>query len=247
VAGRIFHRVRAAARETTRPLPAFAGLIADVARSRTDLLMENALLRQQLIVASRKVKRPIFKAHERGFVVLLASLLPQWRKALLLVKPETVLRWHREGFRLFWRWKSNNTKRRTSRVDSEVIALIHQMAAENATWGAERIRGELLKLGIRVAKRTIQRHMTKARPPDLPRDQSPRSSRRPCLVGFTMTIALLRDDADLQSSQDNPRCSAARNPSTGVTAAWLVALFGGLTYPATQHSPRASVDNPGDV
>ncbi len=130
------------------------------------------MLRQQLIVASRKVKRPIFKAHERGFVVLLASLLPHWRNALLLVKPDTVLRWHREGFRLFWRWKSKNTKSPISQVDPEVIALIHRMAAENVTWGAERIRGELLKLGIRIAKRTIQRHMRKSRPPELPRGQT---------------------------------------------------------------------------
>ncbi len=158
VTGRILNRVRTAVRETTRPLPVFAGLIADVARSRTELLLENALLRQQLIVASRKVKRPIFRAHERGFVVLLARLLPHWRNALLLVKPDTVLRWHREGFLLFWRWKSKNTKSCTSRVDPDVIALIHRMAAENVTWGAERIRGELLKLGIRVAKRTIQRY-----------------------------------------------------------------------------------------
>jgi hypothetical protein len=148
------------------------GLIADVTRSRKQLLMENALLRQQLIVASRKAKRPIFEAHERGFVVLLASLLPHWRNALLLVKPETVLRWHREGFRLFWRWRSRNTKHPVSRVDPEVIALIHRMAAENILWGAERIRGELLKLGIRVAKRTIQRYLAKARPPELPRGQT---------------------------------------------------------------------------
>jgi hypothetical protein len=130
------------------------------------------LLRQQLIVASRKVKRPIFRTHERGFVVLIASLLPHWRNALLLVKPDTVLRWHREGFRLFWRWKSKNTKGPISRVDPDVIALIHRMAAENFLWGAERIRGERLKLGIRVSKRTIQRHMTKARPPELPRGQT---------------------------------------------------------------------------
>jgi hypothetical protein len=121
--------------------------------------MENALLRQQLIVASRKIKRPMFKPYERSLVVLLASLLSRWRNAILLVKPETVLRWHREGFRLFWRWKSKNIKTRTSRVDPEVIALIQRIAAENVLWGAERIRGELLKLGIRVAKRTIQRHM----------------------------------------------------------------------------------------
>jgi len=171
-AGRIFNRVRAAIREASRPLPVLAGLITDVTRSRTELLMENALLRQQLIVASRKVKRPIFKAPERGFVVLLASLLQHWQNALLLVKPDTVLRWHREGFRLFWCWKSKSSNSRTSRVDLEVIALIHRMAAENVLWGAERIRGELLKLGIRVAKRTIQRHMTKARPPDLPPGQT---------------------------------------------------------------------------
>ena len=77
VTGRILNRVRTAIREATRPLPVFAGLVADITRSRTELLLENALLRQQLIVASRKVKRPIFKAHERGFVVLLASLMPQ--------------------------------------------------------------------------------------------------------------------------------------------------------------------------
>jgi putative transposase len=134
--------------------------------------MENALLRQQLIVASRKVKRPIFRPLERGFVVLLASLLPHWRNALLLVKPETVLRWHREGFRLIWGWKSKNTKSCSSRVDPGIIALIHRMADENVLWGAERIRGELLKLGIRVSKRTIQRHMSKIRPPGLPCGQT---------------------------------------------------------------------------
>ncbi len=171
-AGRVFNRVRTAIRETTRPLPVLAGLVADVTRSREQLLLENALLRQQLIVASRKVKRPIFRAYERGFVVLLASLLPHWRKALLLVKPDTVLRWHREGFRLFWRWKSKNTKGPISRVDPEIIALIRRMATENVLWGAERIRGELLKLGIRVAKRTIQRYMPKTRPPELPRGQT---------------------------------------------------------------------------
>jgi putative transposase len=87
------------------------------------------------------------------------------------VKPDTVLRWHREGFRLLWRWRSRRNKCPISRVDPEVIALIHRMAFENVLWGAERIRGELLKLGIHVAKRTIQRHMNKARPPDVPRSQ----------------------------------------------------------------------------
>jgi putative transposase len=91
-------------------------------------------------------------------LVLLARLLPRWRDAVLLVKPETILRWHREGFRLLWRWKSRQ-KNPTSKLAAETIPLIRRMAEENRLWGAERIRGELLKLGIRVAKRTVQRYM----------------------------------------------------------------------------------------
>jgi len=87
--------------------------------------------RQQLIVASRSVKRPSFRGHERGLLVLLARLLPQWRQALLLVKPETALRWHRAGFRLFWRRVCRSAGPREPRVTPDVIALIRRMAAEN--------------------------------------------------------------------------------------------------------------------
>jgi hypothetical protein len=82
---------------------------------------------------------------------VLARLLPRWRSALLLVKPETLLRWHRAGFRLLWRRKSRSAESREPRVAPDVITLIRCMAADNCLWGAERIRGELLKLGIRVA------------------------------------------------------------------------------------------------
>jgi putative transposase len=80
------------------------------------------------------------------------------------VKPETVLRWHREGFRLFWRRKSRSGGAREPRLAPEVIALIRRMATENRLWGTERIRAELLKLGVRVAKRTVQRYLQGARP-----------------------------------------------------------------------------------
>jgi len=83
VANRLLNWVRSAIREATPPLPTLAGLLVDITRSREQLLLENTLLRQQLIVASRKIKRPMFKAPERGFVVLLASLLPHWRNDLL--------------------------------------------------------------------------------------------------------------------------------------------------------------------
>src|SRR5690606_9232603 len=88
----------------------------------------------------------------------------QLAKRHLLVKPETVLRWHREGFRLFWRRKSKASTPRQARIASDAVELIRRMATDNRTWGAERIRGELLKLDIRVSKRTIQRHIHAVRP-----------------------------------------------------------------------------------
>jgi putative transposase len=88
-------------REVTRPFPLVAGALRDVTRSREQLIAENAPLRQQLIVASRRVKRPLFKPHERGLLLVLSRIVHGWRDALWLVKPETLLRWHREGYRLF--------------------------------------------------------------------------------------------------------------------------------------------------
>ena len=126
-------------------------------------MAENLLLRQQLLVASRKVKQAKFRPWERGLVVLLASRLGRWRQATLLVKPDTVLRWHREGFRLLWRRKSKGARTPKPRLPQETIDLIIRMSEENRLWGAERIRGELLKVGIRVGKRTVQRYMYRNR------------------------------------------------------------------------------------
>jgi hypothetical protein len=105
--------------EAIRPLPAVVELLRDLTRSRDQLIAENALLRQKLIVASRKVKRPVFKPHERGLMVLLASIVRGWRDAVLLAKPEPILRWHREGFRLFWKLKSRKRKPAESKVSAE--------------------------------------------------------------------------------------------------------------------------------
>ena len=118
-----------------------------------------------------KIKRPAFRPHERGLLVLLAGLVPRWRDAVLLVNPDTIPRWHRQGLRLFWRLKSRRHDKPRSRLSPDLIELIRRMAESNPTWGAERIRGELLELGIRVAKRTIQRYMRTVRPPAPPRGQ----------------------------------------------------------------------------
>ena len=116
------------------------GTLHDLARSKPQLVIENALLRQQLLVLNRSVKRPRLTRADRVRFVLLASRLQRWKDALLIVKPETVLRWHRQGFRLFWKRKSLTTSR-DPRIPAETIALIKAMAADNRLWGADRIRG----------------------------------------------------------------------------------------------------------
>jgi len=142
------------------------GTLADVVRSKSELIAENALLRQQLIILRRSVKRPHCTGRDRTLLVLLTSRLRAWRHAVLIVQPETVLRWHRQLCRQFWRRRSSATPpAHRPAVAPETIALIREMAVSNRLWGAERIRGELLKLDIRVAKSTIQKYMREARPP----------------------------------------------------------------------------------
>jgi putative transposase len=134
------------------------GTIADLGRSKSELMAENVLLRQQLVILKRQVKRPACTKADRLLLVVLARMVRTWKQALVIVQPETLLRWHRQGFRLFWRQKSKATSTQ-AKVSAEIIALIKEMAKNNRLWGAERIRGELLKLDIRVCKRTIQKYM----------------------------------------------------------------------------------------
>jgi transposase InsO family protein len=143
--------------------------MADLGRSKSELMAENALLRQQLIILKRQVKRPTCTKTDRLFLVLLARVVRTWKQALFIVQPDTLLRWHRELFRLYWKRRSKASSHKP-RVAAETIALIREMAKENRLWDAERIRGELLKLGIRVGKRTIQKYMRNVRTPQ-PRGQ----------------------------------------------------------------------------
>ena len=146
-AGRVAAQaLRRRLRAATRPAAAtlLTGTVADLARAKPELLGENAFLRQQLIVLRRQARRPHCTPADRALLVLLASRLRTWRHALLLVQPDTLLRWHRQLLR--WHW------RRTSRATSlahrpplapATIALIRELAVANPLWGAERIRGEL--------------------------------------------------------------------------------------------------------
>ena len=144
----------------TSPLP--LETLADLTRSKPELIAENALLRHQLNILKRKVKRPTCTQTDRMLLILLARMVRTWKQALLIVHPETLLRWHRELFRLYWKRKSKDSSHRP-KVAAETIALIREMAKDNRLWGAERIRGELLKLGIHVCKRTIQKYMRSVR------------------------------------------------------------------------------------
>jgi putative transposase len=136
--------------------------LTDLSRSKSQLVAENALLRQQLIILRRQVKRPACTKTDRMLLVLLARMVQTWKQALFIVQPETLLRWHRQGFKLFWKYKSRAASPKP-KLSAETVALIKEMARDNRLWGAERIRGELLKLGIRVCKRTIQKYMRAVR------------------------------------------------------------------------------------
>jgi putative transposase len=148
-------------REWTRPdnHGLVGGAVADATRSKSELMLENALLRQQVIVLERQVKRPQLSRRERGIIVMLASKLRGWKEALFIVQPDTVLRWHRDLFRLVWRRKSQ-PKQQGGRppLPGRVVQRIRRMARENPLWGAERMRGELLKLNMGVAKSSIQKY-----------------------------------------------------------------------------------------
>jgi putative transposase len=113
---------------------ALAGAAHDAVRPRSELVAENALLRQQLIVVRRKIKRPPLRDLDRFLMVLLARLDKAWGDALHLVKPNTLLRWHRDLFKLIWRRKSRRRGAQPRRLSPETIDLIVSMARDNATW-----------------------------------------------------------------------------------------------------------------
>jgi putative transposase len=128
------------------------------------LALENVALRQQLAVYKRSVPRPRLRQTDRVFWIALAKLWPGWRQPLLIVTPDTVLRWQRRRFHEYWTRLSGRPTGGRPPVNTEIKTLITRIAAANPLWGAPRIHGELLKLGIDVAERTVSRLMPKRRP-----------------------------------------------------------------------------------
>src|SRR5438445_12263178 len=140
-------------------------MLASPFKSNIRLEAENAVLRHQLIVLRRKLKgRARLTNNDRWFFVLLYRWFPSILPVLMIIRPETLVGWHRAGFRRYWRWKSCRRGGRPQ-IESELRALIRQMSAENLLWGAPRIHGELLKLGFSVAQSSVAKYMVKRRGP----------------------------------------------------------------------------------
>src|SRR6202165_1955744 len=140
-------------------------VLASPFKSNIRLEAENAVLRHQLIVLRRKLKgRARLTNHDRWFFVQLYRWFPLILPVLVIIRPETLLRWHRAGFRRYWRWKSCRWGGRPQ-IETELRALIRQMSTENLLWGAPRIHGELLKLGFSVAQSSVAKYMVKRRGP----------------------------------------------------------------------------------
>ena len=147
-------------------LHALGMFVADLFKSRSRLEAENLFLRHQLNIALRRAPpRLQLRGSDRALLILMTMLWPRLLGAAQLVQPETILRWHRAGFKAFWRWKSRNRVGRP-KIDRGLRDLIQRMSRENPLWGGSRIHGELLMLGFEVAQSTVSKYMT--RPPKPP-------------------------------------------------------------------------------
>ena len=136
-------------------------MVASLFKPKSQLEAENAALRQQLIVLQRKVRgRVQFTNSDRLFFIQLYRWFPSVLKAITIIRPATIVRWHRAGFRRYWRWKSRSGGGRPP-IRAELRALIRRMSVDNRLWGAPRIHGELLKLGFAVAQSTVAKYMAK--------------------------------------------------------------------------------------
>ena len=143
---------------------AILAVVASLFKSQAELAAENLVLRQQINVLRRRMPGPALTNIDRLLFVWLHRWFPATGGAFAIVRPETVLRWQRAGFRAYWRWRSRHRVGRP-KVSYELRALIAEMSQANLLWGAPRIHGELLKLGFEVAQSTVAKYMVRRRGP----------------------------------------------------------------------------------
>jgi putative transposase len=207
--------------ELPRTLLAF--VLRGIVIRRSHLLAENLALRQQLAILHRSAPRPRLRWLDRRFWVWLSRVWTSWQTALVIVSPATVVRWHRQGFRYYWRWKSRGRPGRPA-IDRTIIGLIKRMSRENALWGAPRIQAELALLGHDLAESTVAKYMARAAKPPSPTWRTFLKNHAASLVSIdfcvvsTVTFQVLYVFIVLRHDR---RRVVRFNVTTNPTAAWV--------------------------
>jgi len=229
-------------------LYALVKTVQSIFMSQRQLTLENLALRQQLAMLKPSVKRPRVSTLDRLFWILFSRYVDGWRAMLHALHPDTVVRWHREGFRRYWIWKSRRQHVGRPSVEIEIRKLIRQMQAANMGWGAPRIHSELQKLGIDISQSTVSKYMVRHRNP---RSQTWRTfleNHTDCLAGidfFTVPTATFRIlTVFVVLSHDRRRImhfNVTANPTAQWTAQQLVEAFPFDTAPRYLLRDRDSI------
>jgi transposase InsO family protein len=172
-----------------------AAFVHSLFKSRRQLTLENLALRQQLAMLKPSVKRPRVSTLDRLFWILFSKYVDGWRAMLHALHPDTVVRWHRQGFRFYWRWRSRGHKPGRLAIDAGLRKLIRKMQATNIGWGAPRVHGELLKLGIEISQATVSKYMARYQKPPSQTWRTFLGNHTECLAAmdfFTVPTAGLR-------------------------------------------------------
>jgi putative transposase len=172
-----------------------ANFVHSLFKSRHQLALENLALRQQVLMLRQSVKKPRPSVADKLFWIFFLRYVEGWRKLLYGLHPDTVVRWHRKGFRLYWTWKSRHKLAGRPSFDKEIRKLIRQMQITNMGWGAPRIHGELLKLGIDISEATVSKYMARQQNPPSQTWRTFLENHADCITGidfFTVPTATFR-------------------------------------------------------
>ncbi len=172
-----------------------ATFLLSLFKSQRQLVLENLALRQQITMLRQSVNRPCATPTDKLFWIFFSRYVDGWRTTLHALHPDTVVRWHRHGFRLYWRWKSRGSKPGRPAIDTALRKLIRDMQATNIGWGAPRIHGELLKLGIEISQATVSKYMARQQIPPSQTWRTFLENHADCIAGidfFTVPTATFR-------------------------------------------------------
>ena len=167
-----------------------ANFVHSLFKSRHQLTLENLALRQQVVMLRQSVKKPRPTVADKLFWIIFLRYVEGWRKLLYGLHPDTVVRWHRKGFRLYWAWKSRHKLAGRPSVDKEIRKLIRQIQASNVGWGAPRIHGELIKLGIEISQATVSKYMVRQQKPPSQTWRTFLENHADCIAGTVWTMSL---------------------------------------------------------